>query len=678
MSVTVNNTGPASRQIVVLDEVTSQGIIAGINTALIALGWTLFDSATSGSRGMLTTKVYSAVNNDNATTPTTKYMILRYDLPKAYFYVSCCESWDAVNKLALNESSLPKTRSFPIPLQQSSYTLYIFASARYAAFMPVLGQEPGMWQGVFEFEREATEDITDLAIPCFGWTSAVTLGANYGNAPAATGTYGAAPQVFSVPRDRLGNTGVLASQRFAISTAFGVYPPPKDIVPNLYTAGGLTTAIAPANGMLQAFGTNLSYTWNVSKRVISNLKLTGIDAAYVAGRLYGLKVIPSLGNALDTVSIPIDSSGFFVDSGGVSTSHIMLTLPGGYPDTNLVAANRLIYTLLNSGPATAVAAGMVLKGTLLYYVTGSQLRKASTITGFDSLVATLPSAGNDLIFDGTNTLYISTASGVSRLIVSTEVLTNLDIAGGIASLGIDDNFLYGAYMTVSTTPALAIIDLGAFSLTRTYTSTFNTTTACRFTGIFVSDYTGAVITTNLGNNIAAAANYKAWRILGADASGAVSSFAVSVAASLTLGTSAHYDGTALWLCGSDNNAYAISVDQLTLLATVAMGAISTTGGTVATFISPVFRGMFALTNNATAAHYFTNFRHGQATGATLTASSVGSALTGAGNNAVNVPSISDGISLYRCNTGNAISKFSSQYIGRSSIGTAAANILLPF
>jgi len=44
MSVTINNTGAHSRQIVINGEVGITNIVNGVNTALTTLGWTLIDT----------------------------------------------------------------------------------------------------------------------------------------------------------------------------------------------------------------------------------------------------------------------------------------------------------------------------------------------------------------------------------------------------------------------------------------------------------------------------------------------------------------------------------------------------------------------------------------------------------------------------------------------------------
>lgn len=540
MSVTINTLGPNSRQIVVNNESTPDNIINAINTSLVALGWTLIDTVSSGTRNCIVKKVYSALNTDSGQSPTTKYMILRFDAPKGLWNVTAAEFWDPMSHTATNET-FHNNYSFPMSLQYSNNVIYVFASPRFAAFATSVRSEVGPWQGVFEFEREAPEDIAALEVPCFGWTSALTIGQYYGNDYANLVT-SPRPHTFWVPRTVNGYTGWGACRQFIMNTAFGTFPPPS----NQCTYGSTTGFPYSLVGMLGAFGYNSAYAWDAGKKVVSSLKLAGASQAYNTGRIFGIKVTPNFGAILDTTTLPIDTNGFF-NTAGTNSNHYVFPISGGCYQDMYIGSNRLTETTLNHTIGHAVYGAVVYKGRFVYTATSSGIWKLDQDTAAWTQIPGTSGTHTDLIYDGGSYLYSSTASGVTRLYLVDDTVSALSISGGSHSLAVDDTYLYSARATRTATPSLDIIDLATFTLARTYTSSYSFPYAvARFMGLEV-DYKGGVLCRAAAGSWSSSATgtSKAYRIDGATAVAALSpdqTFNVAYVADLTAGPSL-YDFT---------------------------------------------------------------------------------------------------------------------------------------
>lgn len=514
MSVNINVTGTASRQIVISNEQSATNIIDAVNTALTSLGWSLIDTVSSGVRDAHVTKVYAAPNNDGPN-PTTKYMILRYDTPAGLWYVNACEHWNTSTNVPTNETFMNQG-SFPLSLQYSNNVIYVFATARYAAFATAVRSELGPWQGVFEFEREAPEDILEKTVPCFGWTSALTIGEFYGNTTSVTT---ARPHSFWVPRTRNGHTGWAACQQFVINTSFGMYPPNSTQI----TYGSTTPFPNNHNGMLGNFGSGYEYVWDSGKKIVSSLKLAGATSAYNTGRIYGLHVIPPTGAALDTTQLPVDGNGFF-SSNGTNAVHYIMSITGGALDTAISGTNRIQAVSYNSGGGQTIRNIVIINGRFVYAATNSGAFRLDLDTLLWSAVTGISGDVLDVVYDGGVNLYFSTPTGVARLNWTDMTVTALAVPTGTRVLAIDDDYLYASYReSVVTAPRMEIINLSTFTSERTFTSGAGTysTAIPGFTDMTV-DYKGFVYMHNNTsiNNIHVPTNHSVWRVQGNTGEGA--------------------------------------------------------------------------------------------------------------------------------------------------------------
>lgn len=670
MSVTINTPGSNSRQLVISGETSAANIITAVNTALTALGWTLIDTLTTGALNCMVTKVYSAPNADDPTTPTTKYMILRFDAPKGLWYVSCAEYWNATTHVATNES-FNNGRSFPLGMQYNNCTIYVFASARYAAFMSVIRSEAGPWQGVFEFEREAAEDTVAGGIPCFGWTSALTIGENY--SADTTAMTGPRPHVFWVPRTKNGYTGWGACQQFVFNTAFGMFPPNASSI----TYGSAVASPGAHFGLLGAFGNSLSYVWDAGKKLIGTLKLAGSSTAYNTGRLFGMKVVPPTGAALDTVVVPVDASGFY-SSSGTNTNHFLLPVSGGDMNTLAVGNNRLVATLYSGGPSQNVYDAVVIGGRFVYCAASSySIMKLDLDTSVWTTVYSGGGATYACQYDGAGYIYFATANGVTRLAVADDSLTHLAVTGGCLALTIDDTYLYASDRTTITTPKVEVINLSTFVVDRTVTSAYTLSTAAAFSDMDSADYNGFAYAhaATTGTNTA---DCRIWKMKGLD--GTQSNAVMGSVVTSSVGGCCFYDGTDMVVGSWPASAagYLVSHSPSTLTPS---GLTASVGSTT----------VVAARNGAARAVPFKGYRCFASAAANAQGLWGGRALSGSTSNgwgivanatvSTGLPTatafVTDGVAVYYGSAANAFCRVGGQCPVYNNAGNQTAHILLP-
>jgi hypothetical protein len=515
MSVNIFNPGSNSRQIVVKDEyhpAATGGIIEKINTAITALGWTLFDTVSSGVRDCFITKVYTAPCVDSPS-PSTKYMILRFDAPRQYFYMSCAESWNDTTHVATNEC-FTQYRGFPLPLQTSNLIIYIFATQRYCVIQPVLRGEPGIWQGIFEFRRVFPD--TSAGAPCFGYTNAVILGSPfYSSTPNTTGQPATAIDIgtsprnhvlpFWVPRLNTGETGLAAAKNSALSIGSDDFPPNNTVIPfnsNAHIALSNSTFSTYGTGITNVLGHNINYRSNTELKTFLNPRLTTQTKNFgIYGRIFGMNITTGMGENLDTIQIPIDGDGFFSNS-GTSSKHFILGLTGGNDMSFVPGQNRLKLDIIDHDVQANGALfydGVVVRGRYVYLTCGN------TTGGFPVLKrynldtnkwseTSLPGAGESLVYDGGNNIYVSTDNGITRINVdNTAIIANLtlaSLAGGAAALAVCDNYVYAMQQTASPTNNVLAVVNSSFQVERYVTGipTNNTTISSRYSIIFSPDY----------------------------------------------------------------------------------------------------------------------------------------------------------------------------------------------
>lgn len=485
MSVTVTSLGSNSRKIEISNESdinAASGIIDSISTALTDLGWTLFDTTVSGARNCFITKVYTADCNDGGS-PSKKYMILRFDGPRRFWYVSCAESWNDTTHVTTNEC-FTQGRSFPLPLQLNNCVLYVWASARYAIFQGAVRGELGPWQGIVEYERVMSDDNSSGA-PCFGYTNEFIIGSPYYVWNSLTTIDAEAypkNHVFPIwpPRTPLGTTGMEAIRSHSIVIGNIPFPPNERLFLFNSNTGSLssnTVQTSLGTGLASLNSETFRYNANTSLRPIADLRVTSQALGhYDFGRIYGLKLTTNLGAALDTITVPVDGNLFFSNTGS-NNSHYILPISGGPGHAVQVGVSK-IYQELIPAPATNSAifdtSGLV-KGRYIFNTVGTANNtQANVVSKLDldngtwSNIA-LPGTAECIIYDGGNNVYVTTGVGVSRINVDNNAIANLtsNLAGGASALTINDTYLMMAQKTqAATNVKIDIVNLSSFTVER--------------------------------------------------------------------------------------------------------------------------------------------------------------------------------------------------------------------
>ena len=88
-----------SYRVVVTNELDSNTIIAGVNTAITTLGWSLYDIVGQTTYSPMATYVYRVLNADAV---TYKYAILRWNTLLLNFNLSACEDWNTTTNVPTN------------------------------------------------------------------------------------------------------------------------------------------------------------------------------------------------------------------------------------------------------------------------------------------------------------------------------------------------------------------------------------------------------------------------------------------------------------------------------------------------------------------------------------------------------------------------------------------------
>ena len=515
MPITTTSIGPNSRQIDIVDETRIGPITTAIDDAVTTMGWTLFDTVSTGARNCMITKVYRAPNNDGPNA-TNKFVILRFDAPKCSIYMSCAEGWNETTHVATNES-YNFTRSFPMTLQTSNMQFYIFATARYFVMQTRFLGELGVWQGVFEWERNTAnipQDTSTTGAPCFGYTNSVifnepTYNTNNVNSEIA-GWNCIVP-----PRTLDGFTGWGASKTYAINTLRGKTTPHlgTSINENSTTYGTTTDTT-----LTRAFNKGFFTFLDGNRNAVINPTLSSRFETYIdTGRIYGITMVPPSGRGLDTLDIPIDSNGFY-DANGTTTTHYMFNLCGGNVNNYSLATGNVKVELLGAANApvnnSAISRGVVVRGKFLFVLEfqGNKIFKYDLVgkswSQIDFAVTTV-FGGTDLIYDGEDHIYIARSGGATNYITRINVDTNAEVSlllNGVAltpsALGVDDANLYVGVShpisNASTSPPTRVYSLSTFSASATHSATltppltapFNLTNIVR--SIETADYSGAV------------------------------------------------------------------------------------------------------------------------------------------------------------------------------------------
>lgn len=590
MTVTSTSYTTSSVKIAISGEVVSNNIITAVNTAITsaALGtWSLYDgvapsaiSSNYSNTGFspIWTNVYRVLNTDAT---TYKYFIIRWDTIKNLFYTSTCESWNNSTHVATNEC-WTGVGVFPQYYDIKDSFIFLSASTKHCVIWPYIRNEPGMWSGVFEFERIAGEDLAANSVPCFAWTNSLMLGTPYSRAPATKSNV-----MFAFPRTADGSTGAAAAQQYAPVTNRGMYPPS-------YPSA---TTINVVDGNMVHLGSyfNMIYGWDPTKTVASPVAADVIQKSMPVGRMYNTGITKSIGSFLDTTYLNLDSTGGWPDATGSNTEVLLLPLNGG-PEGNTASGNTLTNSVAYNG-AIPLSKVIAIGGTVWAAANdGVRVWSADSGTGTSPTLVVSNTAVTDIMFDGQDFVYAAGASHVLKIQASNtsnvqSVLLANATSNGAAYLGLDNNYLYVSTRTANVQPLCVTIPRNNFLVANVSiyaNSGVNTAVATGFGAPF-PDYNGYVylattpgtaavqsvkIATFQSNNVTGIANtYHPLRAVNAASGGLYSAF---------------------WVDPQSSRVFLVSSD-----ATASTGAVYETN----TSLSLIYTNAAFMTTNSTAANY---------------------------------------------------------------------------
>jgi hypothetical protein len=472
----------------------STNIINAVDSAITELGWTAFDTIGTTLFNPIVTKVYRCLNADGV---TFKFLIIRWDTVKLFFYTSTCESWSTGTGTPTNESY---TNAGGFAQGYDIYDCYFIlsASTRHVMIWPFINRQPGLWTAVMEFERVAPEDLASVPTsptPCFAWTSSVNIGTPW----AVQGTSGAGRAMFCFPRLLDGRTGAQATQFYVPVTNRGMFPP----VNPLFATGTNTVVTGdPIAGHLGSYSRySNNYGWDfiaarggTGKQLLSSFSVDRLDQYTPFGQAFNFGITSSIGQAADTILANIDNTGGW-PSGNVSTSTntecLLLPINGGYESAAQLLVphyQSAMYTVSAASPSdqasvsdsSAAAIKVINVGDTMWSIsnygiftapqsgTATRLPSTTAVTNRSTLrVSTTggPAAVGpfqDILFDGNRTVWSSTGNGivsVDTVTYATTFYTSANTrANGCSYLGIDNKNIYAVNRTANTAPSIAVFD----------------------------------------------------------------------------------------------------------------------------------------------------------------------------------------------------------------------------
>lgn len=489
MSVTTSTYTTNSIKITVSNETSSTNITPQIDAAMAAIGWSLYDTVGTTTFSPIITKVYRVLNAD---TITYKYMMYRINTITLAINTSACEAWDDTLHIATNES-WHGAMGFPQYYDLKDSYILITGSARHCVLWTFIRNEGGLWTGVFEFERVASEDTADLNVPCFGWTSSVMIGTPWGQATTAT----TSQMMMALPRTADNLTGSFAARVYAPSTNRGMFPPSY---PSTTISVGTDTNLLHLGSYY-----NISYGWDPTKTIVSPVAADAITKSMPLGRAYNVGVTKSIGSFLDSTLVTADTTGGWPSASGTSTEFLLMPMNGGCELDAAYAAGKNAVTY---GQATAaVLSTPITIGSNVWLAASDGIRTYDMNTGqggTTTLRYSNASGVQDIVFDGERTIYGSISTGVVKIDTETFATTLITtIAGGGSYLGIDNKYLYVASRTAATAPTVSMVSRSTFTVNAgAYTLGTPLAVASGF-GKPVPDYLGKVYVASQGGTVSA-------------------------------------------------------------------------------------------------------------------------------------------------------------------------------
>ena len=489
MSVTTSTYTANSIRITISNETSSTNIIPQIDNAMAAIGWSLFDTVGTTTFSPIITKVYRVLNAD---TITYKYVLFRINTITLAINTSACESWNDTLHTATNET-WNGAMGFPQYYDLKDSYIIISGSARHCVLWTFIRNEGGLWTGVFEFERVASEDTAALNVPCYAWTSSVMIGTPWGQATTST----TSQMMLAFPRTADGLAGAAAARTYAPSTNRGMFPPS-------YPSGSLAITV-DTNLLHLGSYFNLTYGWDPVKTIVSPVAADAITKSMPVGRAYNVGVTKSIGSFLDSTLVTADNTGGWPSASGTSTEFLLMPMNGGCEVDAAYAAGKS--TIINGQATAAVLSTPIIIGSIVWLAASDGIRTYDMSTGQGGLTTlrySNASGVQDIVFDGQRTIYGSISTGVVRIdtetFVATVIATN---ANGTSYLAIDNKYVYAATRTALIAPTVYMINRATSTVNAGSYTLGTTLSAASGYGKPVPDYLGKVYVATQGGTLSA-------------------------------------------------------------------------------------------------------------------------------------------------------------------------------
>lgn len=527
-------------------------------------GWSTFDAFTTTAStpgSIIYTQVFRGLNKDGI---TYKSIILRWNTMMQEVNVSTCEVWDATNHIPQNES-WTYFDSASIPYRLDATDIIIFLNPRWCILHTYMANEPSVWAGVVETQREDIADSSTITpAPCWGWVSSSLwmLGATSFTAKPLGGND---HTLLCMPRTRSGATSFNSAKGFACDYGVTHYPH--------WQSTGNGAFIYYLGNQGNKFVAN---TWDTSKRLVLPLKpIADYTATNVTnyGQIYGLKVLSPAGLNMNKIQVNIDADGNYNPSGTLSDHWLLNNHWKNFNADNAGYWSNpaLIPTTVSTGwrPEFLASSGP------FFYITnglqGSYVGKVNVLLGTYTFINSAYQYF-DIKYDGERYMYVGSTNGISRIDTRDDSITHLAISNGCFTFTINSTHIICAPYNTSATPIITRVLRNTFAVDGTNGSIQLTTftESVRITDM-VNDHQG---NTHMVAPVTTAGNYKIVKMAtNAPAAPTYATFAQYVCANTALQV-VDANNIVLWQAVNGSTMYRTTYNPLTMAI---IGSVQTVG-----------------------------------------------------------------------------------------------------
>ena len=440
-----------SYKVTCTNELNSNTMIEGVNTAITTLGWSLYDSVNQTTYSPMVTRVYRVLNTDGT---TYKYAIIRYNTLKLNFNFSACESWNTTTKVPTNET-WHNLGCFYQGYDIRDGFIFVSATARHLILQPFIRNEPGLWTGIFEFERIAQEDIGSNSVPCFAYTNSLMLGTPWGQTSNNTPSR----YMYAFPRTADGQTGAFAAKIYSPVTTRGMYPPyyPSANTGNTGANSVIIVNTHDSNALhLGSFYNTIgAWGWDASKAVVAPITVDHIYKSMPFGRQYNSAITKPIGSqTLDSTFLNADATGGWPSAGGSNTEFLVFPLNGGSETEFANTTGRLGISFSNN--FNNVYSSVVAVGNNVWVASNTGVYTWDMGAGANTLPTARYLNTNgviDIMFDGMRSIWGTTNNGIIQIDTETYA-TNVNVAAdlGTTVLDMDQKYIYAASRNSNVQP----------------------------------------------------------------------------------------------------------------------------------------------------------------------------------------------------------------------------------